>query len=378
MASKPFPWMCGECGRNEVRPKAIEYKTEIKHDGKLYEVHVPSLEVPTCSHCHEQWFDAETDDQINIALRQQIGLLQPEEIRRQRKALRLTQKDLAEKIGAAESSLSRWENGSSIQSKSTDKSLRMFFKHPNDPVWDGSGDTETANSSTVDNDQAVRFWDSYAWSHLCLAATPKLSYPWRVGGHHVSLGDAVSVFALHHDDADVKQLTIRIASLAKSKLKQRNEAALEKKLRGFEQLREILAEATHYWPAAATRPVSSVRFYGGGQAYLDSSLEESLLGRLLLRPIELDAVSRLLKTVDFRSVYCRHVYEVMLNCFQEHSSLDAEHLLRCVKQELNQVEPRRTDFLAYLADQVRGPEPAIDIAMMLRNRTLVAEQSAID
>jgi putative zinc finger/helix-turn-helix YgiT family protein len=145
MADKPFPWMCGKCGQTEVRPKAIDYKAEIKHDGKLYEVQVSSLEVPTCAHCQTQWFDAHTDDQINIALRQQIGLLQPEEIRSQRKALRLTQKDLAEKIGAAESSLSRWENGSSIQSKSTDKSLRMFFKHPNDPVWDG-------RDSSVSND----------------------------------------------------------------------------------------------------------------------------------------------------------------------------------------------------------------------------------
>jgi hypothetical protein len=68
MADKPFPWMCGKCGRTEVRPKAIDYKAEIKHDGKLYPVEVAGLEVPTCDHCAEQWFDIHTDEQINQAL----------------------------------------------------------------------------------------------------------------------------------------------------------------------------------------------------------------------------------------------------------------------------------------------------------------------
>ena len=376
MADKPFPWMCGKCGQTEVRPKVIDYKAEIKHDGKLYEVQVSSLEVPTCARCQTQWFDAQTDDQINIALRRQIGLLQPGEIRSRRKALRLTQKDLAEKIGAAESSLSRWENGSSIQSKSTDKSLRMFFKHPNDSVWTGEEEMEPSDSPTVVSEKVL--WDSHIWSDLYYAAIPKLSYPWRLGVHQVSLGDAVSVFALHHDDVDVKQLTLRIASLAKSKLKQKKESTLEKKLRGFEQLREMFGDVTFHRAVTPTKPVSGFRFIIGGQAYGDNPLEESLLGRLLLRPLELEPVSKVLKTADFRSVFCRHIYEAMLDCLQKHSSLDAEHLLRCVKQELARVEPSRADLLAYLADQVRDPEPAIDIARMLRNRSLVAERSSIE
>jgi len=87
MANKTIPWMCGECGRTEVRPKAIEYKAEIKHDGKLHEVHVENLQVPTCGHCGEQWFDSATDEKVQQALRTKIGLMQPEEIRVERKRL---------------------------------------------------------------------------------------------------------------------------------------------------------------------------------------------------------------------------------------------------------------------------------------------------
>lgn len=134
--------MCGECCRTEVRPKATDYKAKIKHDGKLYTVEVPGLEIPTCDHCGERWIDIHTDEQVNISLRTAIGLLQPNEIRGRRKALGLTQKELAERVGAAESSLSRWENGSSIQARSTDRLLRMFFKHPDDSVWSGAEEAE--------------------------------------------------------------------------------------------------------------------------------------------------------------------------------------------------------------------------------------------
>lgn len=284
MADKPFPWICGKCGQTEVRPKAIDHKAEIKHDGKLYEVHVPSLEVPTCAHCQTQWFDAHTDDQINIALRRQIGLLQPEEIRRQRKALRLTQKDLAEKIGAAESSLSRWENGSSIQSKSTDKSLRMFFKHPNDPVWDGRDDIATSSP----------------------AAT-------------VSAEDA-----------------------------------------GANDWEMLLHEVVKYRNAPTHTGLNP--------------LELSLLGRLLLEPIELESVSKTVMSSHFLNMTCRHTYEAMLSCLHDHRANTPEHFASCVRDRLRVVEPKGVRFLPYFVDHVGPADRASDIAMLLRNRAMIHQQ----
>jgi putative zinc finger/helix-turn-helix YgiT family protein len=282
MADKPFPWMCGKCGQTEVRPKAIDYKAEIKHDGKLYEVQVSSLEVPTCAHCQTQWFDAHTDDQINIALRQQIGLMQPEEIRSQRKGLRLTQKDLAEKIGAAESSLSRWENGSSIQSKSTDKSLRMFFKHPNDPVWDG-----------------------------------------RDGDANDSPATATEVHSSH-------------------------------------DLELLLQEVAKYRNALAHAELNP--------------LELSLLGRLLLEPIELESVSKTIMSSHFLNMTCRHTYEAMLSCLHEHRVSKPEHFVTCVRDQLRRIEPTGVPYLSVFVDHVGPADRASDIAMMLRNRAMIHQQ----
>lgn len=69
--NKPFPWLCGECGQHAVHPISSEYKTEVNRDGILHEIYIPSLEIPTCSNCQEQWFDIVVDDQINAAICQQ-------------------------------------------------------------------------------------------------------------------------------------------------------------------------------------------------------------------------------------------------------------------------------------------------------------------
>ncbi len=53
-----------------------------------------------------------------------------EEIRDARTALGLTQSQLAELIGCAAESLSRWENGAILQSRSYDRLLRLFFHLP--------------------------------------------------------------------------------------------------------------------------------------------------------------------------------------------------------------------------------------------------------
>ncbi|MFM9065691.1 MAG: type II toxin-antitoxin system MqsA family antitoxin, partial [Pirellula sp.] len=72
---------------------------------------------------------------VTSELRRNLGLLFPDEIKQQRTALKLSQEQLGQCIGAAKESISRWETGTLIQSVSTDKLLRMFFKHPGDPVW---------------------------------------------------------------------------------------------------------------------------------------------------------------------------------------------------------------------------------------------------
>ena len=125
---RPVPWKCGQCRQKEVYPVDEEYTTEVVHDGRTYTVTLPSLRLYRCRNCHTGVLDDEADRQISQAFRSQAGLLAPEEIRRQREVLGLTQKELASRLSVAESTLSRWETGTQIQQRSLDNLLRLFFE----------------------------------------------------------------------------------------------------------------------------------------------------------------------------------------------------------------------------------------------------------
>lgn len=127
---RPFPWRCGNCGEEQVYRVATPYTAAINYDGRTYEVVVPCLETPTCANCGEVVFDNHTGHQISRALRQQLGLLQPEQIRAGRTELGLNQRDFAAQLGVAEESVSRWETGAQVQSRGFDRQIRLFFALP--------------------------------------------------------------------------------------------------------------------------------------------------------------------------------------------------------------------------------------------------------
>lgn len=108
----------------------IAYQCEMAHDGRVYLVEVPNLTVPRCGHCRELVFNYVADDQVRDALRSQLRLLTPEQIRAGRTGLDLSQKELAERLGVAEATISRWETGGQIQSRALDNLLRVYFAVP--------------------------------------------------------------------------------------------------------------------------------------------------------------------------------------------------------------------------------------------------------
>jgi DNA-binding transcriptional regulator YiaG len=57
-------------------------------------------------------------------------LLQPLEIQERRLGLNLNQQELAEQLGVATDSISRWEIGEAIQSRAMDNLLRVYFESP--------------------------------------------------------------------------------------------------------------------------------------------------------------------------------------------------------------------------------------------------------
>ncbi len=113
-----------------MRPRSTHYTAQVKHDGRLHDVVVHNLEVPTCDACGERVFGRSVEDQISDALRAHLGLLSPREIHDQLKTLGLSQKQLASRLGIAEATVSRWRTGTVIQSRAMDNLMRVYFAVP--------------------------------------------------------------------------------------------------------------------------------------------------------------------------------------------------------------------------------------------------------
>jgi len=127
---KAFPWACPECGKEEVWPATVSHSSQVKHDGRAYTVEVPSLRVPRCQACGELIVDNDADEQIAEALRNQLGLSLAEQIRKNREELGLSQRELADQLGVAVETISRWENGVLTQTRAMDRYLRLYFGVP--------------------------------------------------------------------------------------------------------------------------------------------------------------------------------------------------------------------------------------------------------
>ncbi len=109
---------------------ATAYEAEIRHDGRLHSFTIPSLDIPACRACGEKVFTEDVDQQIDDALRAHLQLLTPEQIRTSLKRIGMPQKEIAQRLGIAEATISRWLNEIQIQSRSMDTLLRVFFAFP--------------------------------------------------------------------------------------------------------------------------------------------------------------------------------------------------------------------------------------------------------
>src|SRR5437879_1580323 len=105
---RPFPWLCVDCYTRTVVPTVMDHTAKVKHDGVIYELHVPKVEVPRCQTCGEIYPTVAVDDQVSEALRERLRLLTPVQMREAIKQLGLKQQQLAERLGVEPETISRW------------------------------------------------------------------------------------------------------------------------------------------------------------------------------------------------------------------------------------------------------------------------------
>ncbi len=129
MTRLPKPRKCMYCRENQVVPVVLpSHVEEMEHDGRKYSVSLTNFRVLQCRNCHELVFDDSADETVSQALRKEVGLLAPAEIRQGRESLGYTQRQLADYLRISMHTLSRWETGAQIQQRGMDALLRVFFQ----------------------------------------------------------------------------------------------------------------------------------------------------------------------------------------------------------------------------------------------------------
>lgn len=103
---------------------------QVRYEDSLHTVSVPRLNIPQCSECGELSFDNWADDQIRLALREQLQLLSPEQIRSNRVAVGLSPPEFASRLGVDEESVRRWEEECALQPRALDNLMRLYFELP--------------------------------------------------------------------------------------------------------------------------------------------------------------------------------------------------------------------------------------------------------
>ena len=124
---------CHFCGETEFDNRLVRRELEVRHENKLYSLIVPDAPILVCVHCGDETADATYDDAIDRALRKALGVMNPKDIRSRREALSLTQDQLAAITNIAVGTLSRWECGRAIPTRSLDAHLRQVFDQLENP-----------------------------------------------------------------------------------------------------------------------------------------------------------------------------------------------------------------------------------------------------
>ncbi|HUY31178.1 MAG TPA: hypothetical protein VMV69_00250 [Pirellulales bacterium] len=113
-----------------MSPATIAHTATLLYDGRRVTVDVPRLKALQCRGCGELVFDAGVDEQVHLALRQQLKLLTPDQICAAVASLGATDEDVAADLGVSTGTFVRWATGRIIQPPAVDRCLRGYFASP--------------------------------------------------------------------------------------------------------------------------------------------------------------------------------------------------------------------------------------------------------
>ena len=126
---------CGECGARSLRRARRPFEYDVRYEGRDVRIQIPDLDVIVCTNpeCAPEQpsdtiiHDGVSDAQVTEETYRQLNLLTPNDLRRGRDCLDLTQQQMQTLLGLGGNTLSRWETGFVFQSRALDRFLRLFF-----------------------------------------------------------------------------------------------------------------------------------------------------------------------------------------------------------------------------------------------------------
>ena len=121
---------CPICGAVALVEKSGEFRFEPPANIPGGTIILANSTWEECEVCHEVILLPELIERLEQQRYVRLGLLSPSEIKAIRIKAGLTQTEISEILGVGEKTYTRWENGKSLQNKSSDNLIRIFSNDP--------------------------------------------------------------------------------------------------------------------------------------------------------------------------------------------------------------------------------------------------------
>ncbi len=121
---------CPACGRRPLERRYIRDEFDYGAEDERVRVVAEAVPVLVCLACEEIFYGPEAEQAHHRAICKALGLLTPEQIRGVRERLGLSQAEFAQLTGIGVATLSRWEKGRLMQTRSLDGYLQVLDAIP--------------------------------------------------------------------------------------------------------------------------------------------------------------------------------------------------------------------------------------------------------